>query len=77
MKQVTRYQIDREKYGVPWFTDWFRKILGEKRMTIEHLSEITGIAQTTLMYYRTGVRNPTLKNFLAVVEALGMTIEIK
>lgn len=76
-KKMTRYQIDREKYGVPWFTNWFRRTLGEKQMTIEQLSEKTGIAETTLMYYRTGVRNPTLKNFLTVVEALGKTIEIK
>ena len=77
MKQVTRYQIDREKYGVPWFTNWFRKTLGEKRMTIEQLAIKTGIAESTLMYYRTGVRNPTLKNFLLVVNALDKTIEIK
>lgn len=74
---MTQYQIDREKYSVPWFTNWFRKTLGEKRMTIEQLAIKTGISESTLMYYRTGVRNPTLKNFLLVVNALDKTIEIK
>ena len=74
---MTRYQIDREKYGVPWFTNWFRQALGEKQMTVDQIAEKTGLNPSTVMQYRTGVRNPTLKNFLLVVEALGMTIEIK
>lgn len=74
---MTQYQIDKEKYGVPWFTSWFRKALGETRMTVEQVAQATGISETTVMYYRQGVRNPTLKNFLLLVEALGKTIEIR
>lgn len=74
---MTRYQIDKEKYSIDWFTNWFRQALAEKRMTIERLSEITGIGKQTITCYRLGVRNPTLRNVLLIVEALGMTIEIK
>ena len=74
---MTQYQIDREKYGVPWFMNWFRKALGEKRMTVDQVAKATGITPSTVEKYRTGVRNPTLRNFLLIVEALGMTIEIK
>ena len=74
---MTRYQIDKEKYGVPWFTNWFRQALGEKRMTIDDVSKLTGISKTTVTYYMHGVRNPTLRNFLLLVEAFGKTIEIR
>ena len=74
---MTRYQIDREKYGVPWFTNWFRQTLGETKMTVDQVAKVTGITTSTVMGYRTGVRNPTLRNFLLIVEALGKTIEIK
>ena len=74
---MTQYQIDREKYGVPWFTNWFRQALGETRMTVDQVAEATGITPSTVMGYRTGVRNPTLRNFLLIIEALGKTIEIK
>lgn len=76
-KKMTKYQIDREKYGVPWFTNWFRQALGETRMTVDQVAEATGITPSTVMGYITGVRNPTLRNFLLILEALGKTIEIK
>ena len=69
---MTKYQIDKEKYSIDWFTNWFRRAMAEKRMTIEQISEATGIST-----YRLGVRNPTLRNVLLIVNALGMTIEIK
>lgn len=73
---MTKYQIDKEKYGVPWFTEWFRKTLGEKRMTVDQVAEKTGLNPSTVMQYRQGVRNPTLKNFLMVVDALGKEVKI-
>ena len=74
---MTRYQIDKEKYSIDWFTNWFRNALAEKRMTIEQISKATGISTSTITCYRLGVRNPTLRNVLLIVNALGMTIEIK
>lgn len=74
---MNRYQIDKEKYGVPWFKDWFRQQLGETRMTVEQVAEKTGLNPSTVMQYRVGTRNPTLHNFLLILEALGKTIEIR
>ena len=74
---MTKYQIDREKYGIQWFTDWFRQALTESHMTVEQVAEITGISKTTIMTYRTGARNPTLRNFMLILEVLGKTMEIK
>ena len=74
---MTNYQINKAKYSNEWFVKWLKKALGEQRMTQEQLSDMTGIAITSIRYYCSGARSPTFHNLMAIVEAMGKTIEIK
>ena len=73
---MTKYKQDKIQYQCEWFTAWIRKTLGEKRITVEKLSEMTGIGKTTIMYYLGGVRSPNLKTFLLIAEKLDYDVQI-
>lgn len=49
----------------------------DKGVTLDSLGEATGIARVTLNSLRQGKGNPTLGNLMAVLEELGLEIELK
>ena len=73
---MTRYQQDKAQYMCEWFTNWFRRILAERRLTAQDFSNLTGLNQSTILDYRTGVRSPNLKTFLMMLDVLGLEIRI-
>lgn len=73
---MSRYEEDRSQYECEWFTQWFKKALGKRKITVESFSELTGLGQTTAMYYRNGVRSPSLKTFLMILDVLGYEMQI-
>ena len=46
------------------------KVMKEKRVTTQKLSELTGINRRTLENYRAGYRNMSLKTVLMIAKAL-------
>ena len=73
---MTRYRQDRAQYKCEWFTSWFRKMLGQRKLTIEQFSDITGLGTATVNYYRNGGRSPSLKTFLMILDVLGLEMQI-
>ena len=73
---MSRYKEDKMQYECEWFTRWFRRTLGVKEQTVESFSKLTGLGTTTVNCYRTGVRSPSLKTFLMMLDKLGLEIQI-
>lgn len=66
----------RGAYGCEWFTEWFRKTLKKKSLSIDDVSDMTGIGKATLAYYYSGVRSPSLKTFMVIIQLLGFELNI-
>lgn len=73
---MTRYKSDQAQYRCDWFSTWFRRALGVRRVTTDQLAEMTGIGGTTVRYYMTGARSPSLKTFLLILDKLGFELQV-
>lgn len=67
----------RGAYGCEWFTQWFQRTLKKRKMTIDEVSEKTGIGKATLAYYFSGARSPSLKTFMVIIQTLGYELNIR
>lgn len=67
----------RGAYGCDWFTQWFQRTLKKRKLTIDEVSELTGIGKATLAYYFSGTRSPSLKTFMVIIQTLGYELNIR
>ena len=58
------------------FAIWLESELRKRNMTNMQLAKRTGICPSALTHYLSYDRSPTLKTFMAILDALHMHIEI-
>ena len=73
---MKKYRQDIAQYKNDWFTDWFRKMLGQRRVSAEQVAKETGLGWRTVESYRTGERSPNLKTLMLIIDRMGYQIQI-
>ena len=73
---MSKYHMDKSQYGNAWFTEFLKKLLSDRGITTGELAKKVGVSHTTVLEWSAGVRSPSLKTFMMIIEAFDMRMII-
>lgn len=58
------------------YSELLKSIRLQKGLTLKALSQMSGVAESTINTWEHGVASPSIYNYEAVLNAMGLTLEI-